>query len=68
MGGTSKVLLQSGTFCPFVHRQAQSAFARETGRSAANAATATMAAILMTSVSNKLAAYLFLGSHLAATP
>jgi hypothetical protein len=43
----SKVLLHSGTLCPFVHRQTQSALAVESGRNAANPAAARMAAIFM---------------------
>jgi len=47
MGGMSNVLLHSGMLCPFVHRQAQSALAVESGRNAASPVAATMAAIFM---------------------
>jgi hypothetical protein len=47
MGGMSKVLLHSETFCPFVHRQTQLAFACDSGKRETNQAATTMAAILM---------------------
>jgi len=43
IGGMSNVLLHSGTFCPFVHRQTQSALASENERNAPKKSKGLMA-------------------------